>query len=187
MTASANRIDNLLANYAEHVNVRWRPGVSAMERVMFCVYDRELERNLKLRLGDFEHATRNAQHAWAPFDLSDTYGFWLGQQEYRENYFKQPKLLSTVHKRYLLYLEEHFAAFAKTQPELDNTVIALIGVGSLFGILRIREVVETFAPHATGRLVVFFPGSYQDNNYRLLDQHDGWNYLAVPITSDKIY
>ena len=32
---------------------------------------------------------------------------------------------------------------------------------------------------------IFFPGSYEDNNYRLLDGYDGWNYLAVPITADK--
>jgi len=36
-----------------------------------------------------------------------------------------------------------------------------------------------------GRLVVFFPGSFEDNNYRLLDGYDGWNYLATPITPDK--
>ena len=36
-----------------------------------------------------------------------------------------------------------------------------------------------------GRLVVFFPGSYEDNNYRLLDAYDGWGYLAVPITADQ--
>jgi hypothetical protein len=33
-----------------------------------------------------------------------------------------------------------------------------------------------------GRVVVFFPGEYENNNYRLLDARDGWNYLAVPIT-----
>ena len=33
-----------------------------------------------------------------------------------------------------------------------------------------------------GRLVVFFPGQFEQNNYRLLDARDGWNYLAVPIT-----
>ena len=38
-----------------------------------------------------------------------------------------------------------------------------------------------------GRLLVFFPGSYENNNYRLLDGYDGWNYLAVPITADKGY
>ena len=34
-----------------------------------------------------------------------------------------------------------------------------------------------------GRLVVFFPGQYEHNNYRLLDARDGWNYMAVPITA----
>ena len=34
----------------------------------------------------------------------------------------------------------------------------------------------------TGRLVVFFPGEYEQNNYRLLDARDGWSYMAVPIT-----
>jgi hypothetical protein len=33
-----------------------------------------------------------------------------------------------------------------------------------------------------GRLVGFFPGQYEQNNYRLLDARDGWNYLAVPIS-----
>jgi hypothetical protein len=33
-----------------------------------------------------------------------------------------------------------------------------------------------------GRLLVFFPGEYEDNIYRLLDARDGWSYLAVPIT-----
>ena len=31
-------------------------------------------------------------------------------------------------------------------------------------------------------LVVFFPGQKDDNNYRLLDARDGWNYMAVGIT-----
>jgi hypothetical protein len=42
----------------------------------------------------------------------------------------------------------------------------------------LKEVVKDIR----GRLVVFFPGEYEDNNYRLLDARDGWNYLAVPIT-----
>jgi hypothetical protein len=36
--------------------------------------------------------------------------------------------------------------------------------------------------HIRGRLVVFFPGVYDQNAYRLLDARDGWNYLATPIT-----
>ena len=48
-----------------------------------------------------------------------------------------------------------------------------------------REVVDDIAPLVTGRLLIFFPGAYENNNYRLLDAYDGWNYLAVPITADK--
>jgi hypothetical protein len=43
----------------------------------------------------------------------------------------------------------------------------------------LKEVVNDIR----GRLLVFFPGEYEDNNYRLMDApRDGWNYLAVPIT-----
>ena len=30
----------------------------------------------------------------------------------------------------------------------------------------------------TSLLLIFFPGSYENNNYRLLDGYDGWNNLA---------
>jgi len=64
----------------------------------------------------------------------------------------------------------------------SNTVVALKGVGSLFGFLKVKDVVDKLAPLVSGRLLVFFPGTYENNNYRLLDGYDGWNYLAVPIT-----
>lgn len=54
-------------------------------------------------------------------------------------------------------------------------------------ILTYRHLVDRLAPMVEGRLLVFFPGSYENNNYRLLDGYDGWNYLAVPITADKEY
>jgi len=37
-----------------------------------------------------------------------------------------------------------------------------------------------------GRLLVFFPGVYEQDNYRLLDARDGWNYLAIPITASDV-
>jgi len=51
--------------------------------------------------------------------------------------------------------------------------------------LKVKEVVDKLAPTVKGRLLVFFPGSFENNNYRLLDGYDGWNYLAVPITADR--
>ena len=36
-----------------------------------------------------------------------------------------------------------------------------------------------------GRLVVFFPGEYENGNYRFLDARDGWSYRAVPILASE--
>jgi hypothetical protein len=44
-------------------------------------------------------------------------------------------------------------------------------------------VVAAVANNIPGRLLVFFPGEYDQNNYRLLDARPGWNYQAVPITA----
>ena len=72
-----------------------------------------------------------------------------------------------------------------SSPILIDKVVALSGVGTLFGLIKVKELVDALAPLIKGRLVIFFPGSYEGNNYRLLDGYDGWNYLAVPITADK--
>ena len=68
-----------------------------------------------------------------------------------------------------------------------NTVVALMGVGSLFGLARVSSVVEGIKDAVGGRLVVFFPGEYHPENhaYRLLDARDGWNYLAVPLLAKE--
>jgi hypothetical protein len=60
--------------------------------------------------------------------------------------------------------------------------VAVFGVGTLFGFTRVSKVLRLLEGDIRGRLVVFFPGHYEQNNYRLLDARDGWNYLAVPIT-----
>ena len=64
----------------------------------------------------------------------------------------------------------------------DSSVVALFGVGSLFGFARVSQVVRDVEREIRGRLAIFFPGHFEQNNYRLLDARDGWNYLAVPIT-----
>ena len=64
-----------------------------------------------------------------------------------------------------------------------DTVVALMGVGALFGLARVSSVVEGIKEAVDGRLLVFFPGEHHPENhtYRLLDARDGWNYLAVPL------
>ena len=59
--------------------------------------------------------------------------------------------------------------------------MGVTGVGALFGLVRVSEVVEDLHGDIRGRLVVFFPGVRNGNTYRLLDARDGWSYLALPI------
>ena len=61
-------------------------------------------------------------------------------------------------------------------------MVAVTGVASLFGFARVSELMQAVENDIRGRLVVFFPGEYENSNYRLLDARDGWSYLAVPIT-----
>ena len=70
-----------------------------------------------------------------------------------------------------------------TAEDVDvNTVVGVFGSASLYSFSRVSQVVKKIEGDIRGRLVLFFPGKYDQNNYLLLDARDGWNYLAVPIT-----
>ncbi|OQA13363.1 MAG: hypothetical protein BWY64_03662 [bacterium ADurb.Bin363] len=174
-----SKIKRLLESYSKFIAVPWRDDAAAAQRVIFCVYSETDELHLRASIDEFEIATSQTGHKWAVFDLTDIFPAWLGTQRYAESYFQKPHLLPNLMPKLLLYIVEEFSKF------LAQQVVALQGVGSLFGFLKVKEVVEKLAPLVSGRLVVLFPGSYENNNYRLLDGYDGWNYLAVPLTADK--
>ena len=182
-----SKIKQLIQSYNKYIAVPWRDDAAAPQRVIFCVYSEAEERWLRAKVDEFELVTRQTGHEWAMFDLTDTFAAWLTSQRYAKSYFQKPHLLSTLLPKYLLFIAEEFKTFLRNNAAGQNSVVALQGVGSLFGFLKVKDVVDQLAPMVQGRLLVFFPGSYEDNNYRLLDGYDGWNYLAVPITADKQY
>lgn len=147
------------------------------------VYDKELERTLAARKNEFRIATEKAGHHWLESDISGTFAEWMAGEEYRDAYFASPDDLQ-------LKLEVEFAKFVaeKVREQLEkpkagkDSVVAVFGVGSLFGFTRVSRILKILEPAIKGRLAIFFPGSFDNNNYRLLDARDGWNYLAVPIT-----
>jgi hypothetical protein len=179
-----SKIKRLLQSYASHIQVPWRE-VAAAQRVIFCVYPQADELRLRVKIDEFELATKNAGHGWEVFDLTDTFARWLTSGRYAEKWFKQPQLIASILPKYQDYLVAQFLDFLAQSNPSDNDAVALTGVGSLFGFLKVRDVVQKLSGLVHGRLVVFFPGSFEDNNYRLLDGYDGWNYLATPITPDK--
>lgn len=180
-----SRVKRLLASYAAFISIPWRDDAAAPQRVIFCVYNENDELRLRAKIDEFEIATRNSGHDWFLFDLTDTFASWLSGQKYAESYFRKPGILSSLLPRYLIYISDQFSDFLNKTAAGDNSVVALKGVGSLFGLVKVKEVVDKLAPMVKGRLLIFFPGSFENNNYRLLDGYDGWNYLAVPITADK--
>lgn len=180
-----SKIKRLIASYQKYIAIPWRSGAAAAQRVIFCVYNESDELRLRAKIDEFEIATRGNGHNWAVFDLTDTFPHWMAGQKYAQSYFKKPELLANLYPKYLNFIEKNFRKFLDKTGANDNFVVALKGVGSLFGFLKVKEVVDRLAPSVPGRLLVFFPGSYENNNYRLLDGYDGWNYLAVPITADK--
>ena len=179
------KIKRLLKSYSKFIAVPWRRDAAPAQRVIFCVYNENDERQLRTKIDEFEIETKQSGHDWALFDLTDTFADWLADQRYKKSYFKKPELISTILPKYLVFIKQEFENFLQATKVNKNTVVALKGVGSLFGFVKVKEVVDVLAPLVKGRLLVFFPGSYENNNYRLLDGYDGWNYLAVPITADQ--
>lgn len=179
-----SRIRRLVSSYGKFIAVPWRDAAPA-QRVIFCVYNEQDELKLRAKVDEFELVTRDAGHEWALFDLTNTFADWFSSERYAKSYFKDPQLAHTLLPKYLGYISKQFEENMQPQRSNENAVVALMGVGSLFGLLKVRDMVENLAPLVKGKLVILFPGSYEGNNYRLLDGYDGWNYLAIPITADK--
>ena len=176
-----SRIDELAKRYADHIAVPWQQGLPAANRVVMLVYEKELERQLRAKLLEFEQATKTAGHGWQLVDLTTAFAEWMGAMKYREEYFERPDDIRLKLDSSFL---RHVADLIKVQlsQASENDVVALLGAGSLFGFLRLSDVIKEVEQKVQGRLVVFFPGQKDGNNYRLLDARDGWNYMAVGIT-----
>jgi hypothetical protein len=184
-----SRIDQLRKNYQRVCSLPWDQKLAGQQRVWIAVYDKEDERKLRLRIGLFEEATHQSGHRWQAIDLTDAFPEWLCSPPYSEyagSYFESPTRLGKAPlAAFKLYVAQRINHVLDTAPSPEDTVVALYGVGSLFGFVRISEVSPLVESHIWGRLLVLFPGVYEQNNYRLLDARDGWNYLAIPITTSE--
>lgn len=177
------RIEDLAELYGRHIATPWQRTVSGAQRIIMLVYDKELERSLRARKLAFETATREGGYDWHEVDITAAFSKWIAADDYREEYFASPADLQ-------LKLEAEFAQYVAdrirevlTRADVgEGSVVAVLGVGALFGFIRISQVLKLVERDIRGRLVVFFPGHKDGNNYRLLDARDGWNYLAASIS-----
>lgn len=173
----------LLKNFARHMALPWRQGLSPQERVWFAVYPPAEERRIRMRLGLFAEAARNAGHGWQEVDLTDRFGEWMADQEYRDAYFQSPGDLDSALEEFRSETEQQVRDALSLTGEGD--VAALAGLPYLFGFMSISALVEAVAPSCRGRLLVFFPGDHEGSVYRFLGARDGWSYLAVPIGCEE--
>lgn len=182
----SSRIAALVAAYRQHLSVPWQYGLAAIQRVIFAVYDKADELRLRAHIGEFELATLQAGKTWLLLDLTNEFPDWMARQEYRDAYFESPEDLAGYHTGELTGFTSDLVASLKARIAAHagpDTVVAMMGVGTMFGLARVSTIVEGVKDTIQGRLLVFFPGEHHPDThtYRLLDARDGWNYLAVPL------
>lgn len=182
----SSKVNKLVSVYRRHLTVPWQAGLAAIQRVIFAVYDKTDELRLRANVEEFALATQQAGKQWLLLDVTNAFPEWMAAQEYREAYFESPEDLAGYQAGELIEFISDLNATLKTRIAAEagpDTVVALLGVGTLFGLARVSSLVEGIKDAVEGRLLVFFPGEYHSENhtYRLLDARDGWNYLAIPL------
>ena len=186
------RIDEIADQYERHISAPWQRSLPGAQRIVFVVYAKEDERKLRAKLKDFENRTLAAGHPWLEVDFTDEFPKWMAAESYPEEYFASPQLLDDRLKADSSYgFTAHCAARLRSvltsEHATDTSVVAVHGVTALFGFATLHAILEKVQPDIRGRLVVFFPGSYEQNVYRMLDAREGWNYLATPISSEPSF
>ncbi|EKQ1115360.1 BREX protein BrxB domain-containing protein [Morganella morganii] len=177
----SDRLSKLLKIFSSHISVPWGNNISAEEKAIFVVYDKEDELKLRARMTEFEHACIESEHPWLLLDLTNEFPYWMARQDYKEAYFEDPEYLEGSYDYFAeeLVSKLHEQINAHQTPE---SVVALMGCGTMFGFVSVSALVKSLTTQVQGRLVVFFPGEYHENNYKLLDAKDGWGYQATAIT-----
>ncbi|MCC7315425.1 MAG: DUF1788 domain-containing protein [Planctomycetes bacterium] len=177
------RIEDLAGRYQSHISAPWQRNLAGAQRTIFVVHDKADERKLRAKLELFELHTRQAGCGWKLFDFTGTFAHWMSGMDYREAYFEGPDDLPLkLQSDFVQFAAEELRKALTADDVNSDTVVAVHGVASLFGFTKVSLVLKEVEHDIRGRLVLFFPGEFDDNNYRLLDARDGWNYLAVAIT-----
>ena len=177
------RIDRLAERYKSYIALPWQKDLAGAQRAIFVVYDKADERRLRAHKDLFEMATTKAGHDWLECDLTHAFAQWMADTEYRDSYFESPEDLGLkLEDDFLKHVAGRVRDVLTSSKADENLVVGIYGIASLFGFVRVSELMKEIERDIRGRVVVFFPGEYENSNYRLLDARDGWNYLAVPIT-----
>lgn len=171
--------DELLRHLERQVALPWGDDLPPEYRVWVLHYEPALERRIRGRMAEFEAIARRQGKGWFALDLAALVAPWFAAHPLFEGLVEQPDELPGMLPEFAAHVGETVCR------ELGamglNDILALLGAGALFGLMRVSTLIELVAPTIPGRLLVFFPGRYEGGSYRLLDARDGWNYRATPI------
>ena len=152
------RIDKLAERYGRYIAFPWQKDAAGAQRAIFIVYDKTDERRLRARLALFELATTTAEHRWLPCDLTGAFADWMAATSYRDSYFESPEDLGLKLEEEFL---EHVAGRVRavlTAPDADEeSVAAVYGVASLFGFVRVSELMKAIEADVRGCLLYTSP------------------------------
>ena len=177
-----SEIEDLIKRYERYVKLPWGPisllahrgsGSPFMTpvRSAVCVYvsgSFRLRRPMPVTSG-----------AW--WTSPTSFAEWMANQDYMDAYFERPEFMELALADFSDAVAEQVRQ-ALNKTDLDeDTVVALFGLASLFGLARVAELIAKVDSEIPGRLLAFFPGQRDGSNWRLLNARDGWNYHAVPI------
>ncbi len=181
-----NTIDRLISNYSRQVRLPWTANTSGKQRVWLAVYPPDEERRVRARLPEFEALTHKAGHEWSTVDLTPLLPEWIEAHEFREGIFAEPEHFSDkseLEKRVI----DRVRQGCSHEDVNETSVVAVTGLASLFDFIRVSALIECVEDSVRGRLLILFPGEYSGSTYRFMDARDGFNYLAVPITSTESF
>ena len=182
-----SRVNDLVLSYRRYVRLPWQRNLAPAQRVWMVVYAPEDERRLRLHVREFENESRSAGYEWELVDLTTEFEQWMAMHDYREEYFASPQLMDPELVSFFDHLVERVRDLVAVRTS-DQTIVGVLGAGSLVGLgdsVKVSALVERVEDLVRGRLLVFFPGEVEGNNYRLLGVRDGWNYHAVRITAER--
>lgn len=181
-----SRVSDLVDAYTGELSLPWRSGLSGGERVWMLVYPPDMERAMRASLPKLEFATSQSGHSWSVIDVTDQLGTWIATHKYAEAFYEEPSDLTPA-------IVDKFEAelVAKVSQQLtaatDDSVVALVGISSIFPFVRASSVITKIHDATPGRLLVLFPGLHdpETHSFRLLDARDGFNYRARVIDPQK--
>jgi hypothetical protein len=178
-------LDELVAAYRKYVELPWPGSLAPAQRVWMAVYPPDNERRLRLHLGDFEEATLESGHGWGKIDITTSFERWAAANPYLESYLQSPDLFESALPGFFDHLVEEVGSQLREHGSPEG-IVSLLGAGAMFGLgaVKVSALLNAVSDSIAGRLLVLFPGDAENNNFRLLDGRDGWNYMAVVIRPD---